>query len=129
MYLQGVDVISTTASPRTRLAKAKPILNGVRREREAMESMETGEEEEEDNSAIEIAIAHSPATPPSSEHHYYMNPTREKTPHHMQELQTTGQFPMSGDLPSLDPSLPSPSMGFDMSQVSLVCIYLIVQLF
>ena len=102
------------------------MLNGVGRGarenvEEVMESMETeeGEGEEEENLTLELPIA-----TPSSEHQhqhqtYYLTTARgrECSPQHMQELQETGQFPMSGDLPSLDPGLPSPSLGFDLSEV------------
>ena len=104
------------------------MLNGVgrgaRENVEVMESMETeeGEGEEEENLTLELPIAH-PATPSSEhkhQHHTYYLTTargRECSPQHMQELQDTSQFPMSGDLPSLDPGLPSPSLGFDLSEV------------
>lgn len=91
-----------------------------------MECMETGEEEEEDSSALELPFANPPATS-SSVHSYqhiqylHIQRARETSPHHMQELETTSQFPMSGDLPSLDPGLPSPSLGFDVSQVYTDC--------
>lgn len=86
-----------------------------------MERMETEEEEEEERAALEIPIAHPT---PNSEHHlpHFFSDARarECSPQHMQELQNPSQFPMSGDLPSLDPGLPSPSLGFDLSTCSEV---------
>lgn len=95
------------------------MLNGVGRQGGPVESMET-EEEEEECAALEIPIAHP--TPNSEHHHHFFSDARgrECSPQHMQELQNPSQFPMSGDLPSLDPGLPSPSLGFDLSTCSEV---------
>ena len=79
--------------------------------------METEEEEEEERK-LPMALS-------SSVHSYkkqgqYIDTARRKecSPQHVQELQSASQYPMSGDLPSLDPGLPSPSLGFDLPEVS-----------
>ena len=109
---------STTVNSKTSVAKTNIILNGVSEKGEKMECMETEEEEEEEeSSALELPVANPPAASVQSYQQHTQYHNRGKSPHHMQELETTTQFPMSGDLPSLDPGLPSPSLGFDMSQV------------
>lgn len=123
LILQGISATSSTASPRPTLKKTSHMLNGVGRRGGPVESMETEEEEEEECAALEIPIVHPT---PNSENHHHLGHFfsgargRECSPQHMQELQNTGQFPMSGDLPSLDPGLPSPSLGFDLSTCSEV---------
>lgn len=44
---------------------------------------------------------------------------QEQHPGHLQELHPS-QFPMSGDLPTLDSGIPSSSLGFDLSSCSEV---------
>lgn len=122
LILQGIGVTSTIASPHPTRTKAGHLLNGVGRGRGPTETMET-EEEEEECAALEIPITE--ATPSSvhhHQHHHFFSDSRgrECSPQHMQELQNASQFPMSGDLPSLDPGLPSPSLGFDLSTCSEV---------
>lgn len=115
--LQGISATSATASPHPTLTKASLMINGEGRGGEVMDSLET-EEEEEEKSSLELPIAHPT---PGSVHHQnrpHFSRGRECSPQHLQELQNASQFPMSGDLPSLDPGLPSASLGFDISEVS-----------
>ena len=121
-----------TGRSHTTAAKTSVILNRTGRQADLepeadMETEEEEEEEEEDNSSLETTTP-EPVSP-SLVHGYDLKPGqcagaargRESSSphhHHLQELQTGSQFPMSGDLPTMDPGLPSPSLGFELTEVS-----------
>ena len=112
--------------------KTSVILNGRRTGRasraadiEPEAEMETEEEEEEDTSSPETLPSNSPS--PSSVHSYQQQDQqskhlpvergRESGNNQQQEPHSGSQFPLSGDLPSMDPGLPSPSLGFELPEV------------
>ena len=132
---QGIGVSPASGrSPHNTAAKTSVILNGTGRKAdlqpEADMETEEEEEEEEDNSSLGETTTPDPASP-GSEQHYQQKPGQRvravmgregRGPeHHLQEPQTGSQFPMSGDLPSIDPGLPSPSLGFDLAEVRFFC--------
>ena len=116
--------------------KTSVILNGRRTGRASraadiepeaeMETEEEEEEEEEDTSSPETLPTNSPS--PSSIHSYQQQDQqskhlpvergRESGNNQQQEPHSGSQFPLSGDLPSMDPGLPSPSLGFELPEVS-----------
>ena len=115
-------------------AKTSVILNGTGRQEQQSADylepeihMETEEEEEEDdNSSLETTTP-EPVSPSSVQGSQFKSAGATArvetgiTPHHhlgtMQDLQAGTQYPLSGDLPSMDPGLPSPSLGFELPQV------------
>ena len=128
-------MISTTGRPATTAAsKTRVILNGktlkssgIHLEPEVVMDTEE-EEEEEDTSSPETRS--SGQTSPSSVSHCQPEiaqgeeggGARGVSPRHgLQEDHTSTQFPLSGDLPRMDPGLPSPSLGFELAEVSLMC--------
>ena len=105
--MQGIEDKSTVNPYRT---KANIMLNG------GMEGVEAEEEEEEEEEETSLGspVMSSPAHHAEEEHH---------PPHHLQEMHPS-QFPMSGDLPTLDHGMPSPTLGFDLSSCSEVSSHL-----
>ena len=97
--------MKSPASPHRR--KANIMLNGVIEVSEAYE-----EEEEEEVESLASPVLQSPSPGHHSE--------KESRLDRLQELHP-GQFPMSGDLPTLDQGMPSPTLGFDLSSCSEVC--------